>query len=185
MEGRRSCCMKVRLKPSFVVVVVLLCSREALGPPTRLAMALPCDEADRPTTLPTREAGFATTLSPNNNNNVHMAVLPFNLPALRKLAVPSVCILIAFLAYTSQYLFYHLEPGPLTRREATWLNILVGCTWLSYERACRVDPGRLPKSLREEDLQDGGKETKKVGNWCKKCKTVKPPRAHHCRQCNR
>jgi len=116
-----------------------------------------------------------------------MALLPFHLPALRKLAVPSVCILIAFLAYSSQYLFYHLEPGPFTRKEATWFNIPVACIWWSYERACRVDPGRLPKDLREEDPQDGfsGKEAKKVGNWCKKCKAVKPPRAHHCRQCNR
>ncbi|OBT69944.1 hypothetical protein VE03_00622 [Pseudogymnoascus sp. 23342-1-I1] len=123
-----------------------------------------------------------------------MALLGLTVPALKKLAVPFVCSLIAFLSYSSQYLFYHLEPGPLTTKEAAWFNTLILCIWLTYERACRVDPGRLPKSLAESGARDGeetGKTTdapanaQRAGNWCNKCDAVKPPRAHHCRQCNR
>lgn len=118
--------------------------------------------------------------------------------ALRDLAVPSVCLLIVFLAYSSQYLFYHLDPGPLTRSESIWFNVLVAAIWWSYERAVRVDPGRLPKKLARageeneeelslEDIMPGkavALDTRK-GRWCKKCNTVKPPRSHHCRQCGR
>jgi palmitoyltransferase len=97
--------------------------------------------------------------------------------------------------YSSQYQFYyHLEHGPLMPKEAAWFNTLVACIWWSYERACRVDLGRLPQSLREGGARDGV-ETEKiadasakehhVGNWCKKCATMKPPRAHNCSQCKR
>lgn len=154
-----------------------------------------------------RDSGGSTQLADNSQpspdnihdktlpaNNVSMALYASNLPALRKLAVPAVCVLIAFLAYSSQILFHHLEPGPLTRTETIWFNSLVACIWWSYERACRVDPGRLPRRLAEGDAQDAGEGVKKenaaahgqaVGNWCRKCEAVKPPRAHHCRQCNR
>ncbi|KFZ12053.1 hypothetical protein V501_04413 [Pseudogymnoascus sp. VKM F-4519 (FW-2642)] len=127
-------------------------------------------------------------------DNDHMAILGITVPALKKLAVPFVCGLIAFLSLSSQYLFYHLEPGPLTATEAAWFNTLVFCIWYTYERACRVDPGRLPKSLTEGGAQDGAETAKdadapanvqRAGKWCKKCDAVKPPRAHHCRQCNR
>lgn len=125
-----------------------------------------------------------------------MAILSVHLPPLRSLAVPSVCLLIGFLAYSSQYLFYHLEPGPLSTKEAIWFNLLVAGTWLSYERACRVDPGRLPESIANAYLETdpGHSEETQLGErpviplrsrWCKKCKAVKPPRAHHCKQCGR
>ncbi|OBT44695.1 hypothetical protein VE00_04364 [Pseudogymnoascus sp. WSF 3629] len=123
-----------------------------------------------------------------------MALLGITVPALKKLAVPFACGLIAFLSLSSQYLFYHLEPGPLTATEAVWFNTLVFCIWYTYARACRVDPGRLPKSLTEGGAQDGAETAKdadapanvqRAGKWCKKCDAVKPPRAHHCRQCNR
>jgi palmitoyltransferase len=135
-----------------------------------------------------------------------MALLSFRprFPALRSLAVPSICLLICFLAYSSQYLFYHLDPGPLTTSETIWFNLLVAAVWLSYERACRVDPGRLPRNLAEAGDREGYKDvvgrpedrtgnyqagtknyTRAPGQWCKKCKAVKPPRAHHCRQCGR
>ncbi|KFX88880.1 hypothetical protein V490_07362 [Pseudogymnoascus sp. VKM F-3557] len=127
-------------------------------------------------------------------DNDHMALLGLTVPALRKLAVPSVCVLISFLSFSSQYLFYHIEPGPLTPSEAAWFNALIFCIFCTYERACRVDPGRLPKSLAEGGEGVGAETTKeadapakeqRAGNWCKKCNAVKPPRSHHCRQCNR
>jgi palmitoyltransferase len=131
-----------------------------------------------------------------------MALTSLQTPALQNLAVPAVCLLICFLAYSSQYLFYHLhlDPGALTTKEALWLNILVAATCWSYERACRVDPGRLPNAIYQAGLEEQppsdeavealtpgtrAKEGVKRGRWCKKCEAVKPPRAHHCRQCGR
>ena len=129
-----------------------------------------------------------------------MAILSFHLPPLRSLAVPSVCLLICFLAYSSQYLFYSLEPGPLSTKETVWFNLFVAGTWWSYERACRVDPGRLPESIAEAYLEAGPGQNRETqnpsrrveepvapvrGRWCKRCEVVKPPRAHHCKQCGR
>lgn len=102
---------------------------------------------------------------------------------LRRLAIPSVCFLIAVLAYGSQILFHYLEPGPLTTRQAWIFNALVACIWLSYERTCRLDPGRLPLHLQEK-LNEDAKLTRGQ-RWCQKCNAVKPPRAHHCKQCAR
>jgi palmitoyltransferase len=122
--------------------------------------------------------------------------MAIQLPELRRLAVPSVCFLICFLAYSSQWLFYHIEPGPLSRKEALVFNALVCCTWWSYAQACLRDPGRLPEKVADvgvETVQDGSGNGDTTGRgeqvynsrWCKKCKAVKPPRAHHCRQCGR
>ncbi|KAG9233169.1 DHHC palmitoyltransferase-domain-containing protein [Amylocarpus encephaloides] len=118
--------------------------------------------------------------------------------SLEDFAVPAVCVLIFFLSYTSQFLFYHIEPGPLEYGDAVWFNVLVGCIWWCYDRACTVDPApkgwvrRLVKIEKEEDGDDvdgneDGEEVKipKGMRWCKKCKSVKPPRAHHCKKCGR
>jgi palmitoyltransferase len=116
---------------------------------------------------------------------------PFN---FEDLAVPAVSILIIFLAYTSQYLFYYIEPGPLTKTEAIWFNVLVLGIWVCYDRACSVDPGPkgwVDKTIRAAD--DSGDEAIDIANlilkgrlrWCKKCDAAKPPRAHHCRKCGR
>ncbi|KAL3423477.1 DHHC zinc finger domain-containing protein [Phlyctema vagabunda] len=114
-----------------------------------------------------------------------MALLPQSIQAL---AVPAVCILIAFLAYTSQILFYHLEPGPLSRKEAIWFNGLVFCLWWCYAEAVRVDPGPkgwVERFAEDVDANEDGETLKKGVRWCKKCEAVKPPRAHHCRACGR
>jgi palmitoyltransferase len=104
---------------------------------------------------------------------------------LEHLAIPAVSILIIFLAYTSQYLFHYIEPGPLSRREATWFNIFLLAIWWSYYNACTVDPG--PKgwvnatNKKDEKVQELGSGVR----WCKKCDNIKPPRAHHCKKCQR
>jgi palmitoyltransferase len=116
--------------------------------------------------------------------------LPFSWPSVEDLAIPGVSILILFLAYTSQYLFYYIEPGPLSKNQAIWLNIFVLAIWVCYDRACTVDPGPkgwvasigLDEGENEDDTVD--QETRRK-RWCKKCDTVKPPRFHHCRQCGR
>ena len=120
--------------------------------------------------------------------------LAFTCPSIEDLAIPAVSILILFLAYTSQYLFYYIEPGPLSKNQAIWFNIVVLATWVCYDRACTVDPGPkgwIKKSgldscgSEDEDEVDGELKLKTRMRWCKKCEAVKPPRAHHCRQCGR
>ncbi|KAK1254638.1 hypothetical protein MKX08_008633 [Trichoderma sp. CBMAI-0020] len=99
-------------------------------------------------------------------------------PIMRILAVPAVCLLIAFLGYFPQVFFDDptLDPGPLSRTESWSFNVLLVCLWISYLRAVAVDPGRyvFPDQVIEAD-----------GRWCKKCQAPKPPRAHHCRHCQR
>jgi palmitoyltransferase len=119
----------------------------------------------------------------------------FRITSIQQLAIPGVSFLIAFLAYGSQYLFYFIEPGHLKGAEFWWFNGFVLALWWCYYKACSVDPA--PKGwvervvLRDhEDKAEEGEEDveEKLGKgmrWCKKCKAVKPPRAHHCKQCGR
>ncbi|EKD18425.1 uncharacterized protein L3040_007549 [Drepanopeziza brunnea f. sp. 'multigermtubi'] len=117
--------------------------------------------------------------------------LPFSVPAIESLAIPAVSFLIFFLAYSSQYLFYHpdLDPGPLSIQEASVFNYLVFSIWWCYARACTVDPGRRGwvdkvAPVTEGKDADGSVLAFDSGlRWCKKCNAVKPPRAHHCRKC--
>jgi palmitoyltransferase len=118
--------------------------------------------------------------------------LPFVISSLEDLAIPGVVSLILFLAYTSQYLFYYIEPGPLSWDQAIWFNIFVFAIWICYDRACTVDPGRKGwvKKVAENvedsaDEEDEEGRLKKGTRWCKKCDAVKPSRAHHCKQCGR
>jgi len=111
------------------------------------------------------------------------------LPTIEQLAIPAVSALIFFLAYTSQYLFYCIDPGPLTKAQALWFNGFVLAIWWCYDRACSVDPGRqgwVRRAGLAGDEDDGEDIILEKGKkWCRKCETVKPPRAHHCRQCGR
>lgn len=112
--------------------------------------------------------------------------------ALYKLAIPAVSLLIAFLAYTSQYLFYYIEPGPLNKDQLIRFNMLVGCLWVCYYRACATDPGRV-SATEKDDYAGSGEEVKmdqqqtaaQQQRWCRKCARPKPPRAHHCKSCAR
>src|SRR4051812_27796331 len=114
-----------------------------------------------------------------------------HLPPVAVFAIPAVSTLIFFLSYTSQYLFYFIDPGPLTRAQAVWFNGFVLCIWWCYDRACTVDPGRrgwvkkATGGVVPTHEGDGNAGPEKGVRWCKKCKAVKPPRAHHCRQCGR
>ncbi|KAI9171866.1 palmitoyltransferase pfa4 [Paramyrothecium foliicola] len=99
-------------------------------------------------------------------------------PFIQKLAVPTVCLLISFLGYFSQFLFQKssLDPGPPTRSETYIFNILLLVLWYTYYKAVTVDPGRyvFPETVIEAE-----------GRWCGKCAAPKPARAHHCRFCGR
>lgn len=114
------------------------------------------------------------------------------LPTLGGFAVPAVCFLIFFLSYTSQYLFYYIQPGPLSRDETLLFNGCVLAIWWCYDRACTVDPGqrgwtrKLTGDVDEDESEaTESNESGKRMRWCKKCEAVKPPRAHHCRKCGR
>ncbi|KAK4245905.1 DHHC palmitoyltransferase-domain-containing protein [Corynascus novoguineensis] len=112
-------------------------------------------------------------------------------PGLHLLYIPSVCALIAFLGYFSQYLFNtdpDLAPGPLTRRETLTFNGLIVCVWLTYYRACTVDPGRyrFPREQRHDEIENKQpSHPLRPTRFCKKCAAPKPLRAHHCRHCGR
>ncbi|KAL2112530.1 hypothetical protein VUR80DRAFT_7268 [Thermomyces stellatus] len=111
-------------------------------------------------------------------------------PFIEKLAIPAVCLLISFLAYTSQFLFHtaeNLDPGPPTRSQSIVFNVLLTCLWWTYYRACSVSPGRYPKiSPGKPAYSDERKDVDGLPpgtRWCTKCDAPKPPRAHHCRHC--
>lgn len=102
-------------------------------------------------------------------------------PLIQDLAVPGVCLLIAFLSYVSQLVFHRattLEPGPPSRGETVVFNLLLAALWITYYRTVTTDPGRyvFPEKVMEVDTTQ---------RWCKKCAAPKPPRAHHCRHCER
>jgi palmitoyltransferase len=110
---------------------------------------------------------------------------------IRDLAIPSVCLLISFLAYSSQVLFRYLDPHPLTGVELVEFNGLVLCIWTSYYRACRIDPGHVPPAWMPQASSDEKKQDRyhdagtPRSRRCRKCEVMKPPRAHHCKICQR
>ncbi|OCL01827.1 palmitoyltransferase pfa4 [Glonium stellatum] len=116
------------------------------------------------------------------------------LPSISSLAVPSVLLLISFLAYSSQWLFLYLEPCPLEKRQTIIFNALLVCLLVSYARVCQIDPGRIPKAGYSLDgivaeAEKSAAAEMPVGKgrqrWCRKCEAVKPPRTHHCKVCKR
>lgn len=103
---------------------------------------------------------------------------------IQNIAVPAVCLLIAFLGYFSQFVFHNatLDPGPPSRKESIIFNILLALLYLTYFRAVMVDPGRYVFTQKVIELDD---DKQQLHRWCKKCEAPKPPRAHHCRHCRR
>ncbi|KAF2723289.1 DHHC zinc finger domain-containing protein [Polychaeton citri CBS 116435] len=109
---------------------------------------------------------------------------------LQRLAFPSVASLIAFLAFTSQYLFHYIEPGPLQTGNAFTFNVLIALLYICYTRTCFTDPGRIPSdwATTSPDTWDGPTNDPsflRTQRWCRRCESPKPPRAHHCKTCKR
>lgn len=122
----------------------------------------------------------------------HVAEIPMDTADLQRLAPPGVTALVAFLSLTSQWLFHHIEPGPLSTNDALVFNILVGALLVCYWRTCLTDPGRIPKDWpdriqhlwsKPEDLS--AEKAALSNRWCRRCDMLKPPRAHHCKTCKR
>lgn len=103
--------------------------------------------------------------------------------AYRHLAVPGVLCLISFLSFSSQYLFYHIDPEPLTREETITFNLLIAALLICYARSVLTDPGHIPTDWALDSNIPSVPVAKP--RWCRKCKAVKPPRAHHCKICKR
>jgi len=109
---------------------------------------------------------------------------------LNQIAVPGVYLLILFLGYPSQILFYYLDPAPLTKNELVVSNVLLIFIFITYTQSIFVDPGQISKTNSQENervdvvavkIGDGLRRTK----WCRKCDAAKPARAHHCKECKR
>ncbi|CAA0836385.1 Probable protein S-acyltransferase 16 [Striga hermonthica] len=72
----------------------------------------------------------------------------------------------------------------------TVFTFLAAMCVTSYRRAIYTDPGRVPDTFMP-DVEDSGNPIheikRKSGDlrYCQKCALYKPPRAHHCRICNR
>lgn len=85
-------------------------------------------------------------------------------------------------------------------------SFLVGMLFWNYHLCVVTDPGRVPDSWvcthkiilpsyntelnpqhPDPDSNDGYEVKKLTGNprFCRTCEKYKPPRAHHCKQCNR
>jgi palmitoyltransferase len=112
------------------------------------------------------------------------------LPAISQLAIPAASVLICFLSYSSQFLFLSIEPEPLDLEQTLWFNALVLCIWISYIRACKTDPGRVPSDWQPakgspQSKQPEVDETSGRTRWCRRCEASKPPRSHHCKTCKR
>lgn len=107
-------------------------------------------------------------------------------PLLQKLAPPAVTSLVAFLAFTSQYLFHNIEPGPIRKGDAYIFNTLVAFLLMCYWRACFTGPGRIPSDWYEAgNVGVDGSQNSQRQRWCRRCDTFKPPRSHHCKTCKR
>ena len=107
---------------------------------------------------------------------------------LARFAPLVVSVLISFLAYGSQVLFIYIEPYTLERQQALLFNALLTCLWICYARACLTDPGHVPDDWFPVVEKGGDERPEHVlpkSRWCKKCKKAKPPRAHHCKTCQR
>lgn len=129
--------------------------------------------------------------SPNFPSSLHFTLLstsallmPQN--TLGNLALLAVVALIAFLAYGPQVLFHHIEPYALKQEQAFIFNALVGCAWITYIRACFTNPGWVPPAWNlGPSASEQSRLSKKTPRWCRKCEALKPPRAHHCKLCQR
>ncbi|KAG5287722.1 palmitoyltransferase pfa4 [Histoplasma capsulatum G186AR] len=119
-------------------------------------------------------------------------MVSFNISCL---AIPAVSFLVAFLAYSSQYIFLYLEPSPPSKDQLIKFNALVACLWICYYRACTTDPGQVPAGWQPPvaknalDTRGAARNNTQYSSyrqrWCQRCDSFKPPRAHHCKTCQR
>ncbi|KAH0721676.1 hypothetical protein KY290_006681 [Solanum tuberosum] len=100
---------------------------------------------------------------------------------------------IAFIYFSTVFVFIDQwfglwsSPGMLN---AVFFTVVAAMCISNYALAIYTDPGQVPSSFVPdvEDPDNIVHEIKRKGGdlrYCQKCSLYKPPRAHHCRICNR
>ena len=103
---------------------------------------------------------------------------------------------IAFIIIPSSDYYFHTLKGNL---HFVFMNCLLSMVIYSYRNIVKAGPGRIPfgwapSGFTEEELeeakQNADKEKRRkyypphLIRFCKKCNSFKPPRSHHCRECD-
>ncbi|KAF8324127.1 zf-DHHC-domain-containing protein [Clavulina sp. PMI_390] len=105
---------------------------------------------------------------------------------VERLWVGGTTSLIGFIAYTSQIFvlwpWYGREFSVQLLSVLGPFNILVGILYWNYFSTVHTPPGNTPPGW---DAVYEGKRSTSAPRYCRSCKQYKPPRAHHCRQCNK
>ncbi|KAI8393351.1 zf-DHHC-domain-containing protein [Radiomyces spectabilis] len=105
--------------------------------------------------------------------------------------VIGVTTLITFLAVTAQWFillpFFAGMDSMLTAKTLIPLNIGLCMIYINYYLACTVDPGEVPATWEPPYavLEEHAPQGLTGPRFCKTCQVYKPPRAHHCRYCQR
>uniref|UniRef100_F6UMH6 Palmitoyltransferase n=1 Tax=Ciona intestinalis TaxID=7719 RepID=F6UMH6_CIOIN len=98
---------------------------------------------------------------------------------------PIIALCVIFICYTMSIIDSMLWLLPTHNGIAGKLNVLVLTIWLAlilgnFFRAILGGPGYVPKNWVPKDKNDT-----KYLQFCQVCQGYKPPRAHHCRKCER
>ncbi|PON90844.1 Zinc finger, DHHC-type, palmitoyltransferase [Trema orientale] len=114
-------------------------------------------------------------------------ILRFSLP------VSVVVLVIAYIYFSTVFVFierwFGLMTSPGIMNAVVFTSIALMCAF-SYSISLFTDPGRVPPTYAPdiEDSENPIHEIKRKGGdlrYCQKCSHYKPPRAHHCRVCQR
>ncbi|EXC14788.1 putative S-acyltransferase [Morus notabilis] len=109
------------------------------------------------------------------------------------LPVSVVVLVIAYIYFSTLFVFvdrwFGLTTSPGIINAVVFTAVAAMCVF-SYTVSLFTDPGRVPSTYMPdiEDSQNPIHEIKRKGGdlrYCQKCSHYKPPRAHHCRVCQR
>ncbi|KAF3636138.1 putative thaumatin-like protein-like [Capsicum annuum] len=106
--------------------------------------------------------------------------------------VIAIAVAIAYVYFSTVFVFIDKWLGLWSSQgifNAVMFSVITLFCIFSYTLAIYTDPGRVPSSF-VPDIEDENmvREIKRKGGdlrYCQKCSLYKPPRAHHCRVCNR
>ncbi|PHT36327.1 putative protein S-acyltransferase 16 [Capsicum baccatum] len=107
--------------------------------------------------------------------------------------VIAIAVAIAYVYFSTVFVFIDKWLGLWSSQgifNAIMFSVITLFCIFSYALAIYTDPGRVPSSFVPdiEDPENMVREIKRKGGdlrYCQKCSLYKPPRAHHCRVCNR
>jgi hypothetical protein len=90
------------------------------------------------------------------------------------------------LYFQPQMYKYHVTGPESGNMEFFFISLLCVVVEALYLKVIFTSPGFLPRARDETRNRGKLENTHDLGsNWCKKCETEKPVRAHHCSTCNR